>query len=345
MSKRPAEEPPRGDDEPRKRVQITDPPPSASSIASVVPGISRWSYAEIPDSLPPLPPIRPDLEEQVFRHPGLEGPNWEKLEWYGDATLEMVSTELIFETFSHLTAGSCSQIREQLVRNSTLSEYYRQYGMEQKTQLPEHMGKMVDLLRTNRNSRDVIKLQGDVFEAYVGAVVKSYPQGNANAVAWLKMLWGRTIKDQIKRAERHQEMIARAQPVVQQFSTAEGQPAQPQIKMEPLTEQNAKGRLSTAIAVPGIKIRYEDMPCNKKDKDTGLPLYAVGVYLDGWGETNKCLAYGVAKRKIDAGGKAAVQALENRKMIKVYEAKKKQYVAEKAKQLEAKKTGSSVEST
>ncbi|KAJ4136036.1 hypothetical protein NW768_003644 [Fusarium equiseti] len=338
MSKRPAEESPRGDDESRKRVQITNSPPSATSsyIASVVPGISRWSYAEIPDSLPPLPPIRPDLEEQVFRHPGLEGPNWEKLEWYGDATLEMISTEFILETFPHLPTGSCSQIREQLVRNSTLSEYYRQYGMEQKTQLPEDMGKMVDLLRTNRNNREVIKLQGDVFEAYVGAVVKSHPQGNADAVAWLKMLWGRTIKDQVKRAERHQEMIARAQPIVQQLSTTEGHPSQREIKKEPLTEQNAKGRLSAAIAVPGIKIRYEDMACKKKDKDTGLPLYAIGIFLDGWGETNRCLAHGVAKRKIDAGAKAAMQALENRKMMKVYEAKKKQWLAERAKQLEAK---------
>jgi ribonuclease-3 len=322
MSKRPAEKSP---DEPRKRVQVV-------SVASVAPGISRWYSAEIPDCLPPLPPISPDLEEQVFRHPGLGGPNWEKLEWYGDATLEMISTEFILETFPHLPTGRCSQIREQLVRNSTLAEYYRQYGMEHKTQLPEDFDKMTDLIRTQKNSRDVIKLQGDVFEAYVGAVVKSHPQGIANAVAWLKILWGRTIKHQIKQAERYQETITRAQPIVAQQSstTQEPQPTQPEAKVEPLTEQNAKGRLSAAIMVRGTKLRYEDMPCNKKDKDTGLPLYAIGVYLDGWGEINKHLGTGVAKRKTEAGGRAALQVLENRKLMKIYEAKKKQWLEERA---------------
>ncbi|KAL4723277.1 hypothetical protein ACLX1H_009767 [Fusarium chlamydosporum] len=332
MSKRLADSP----EGPRKRVQTSNPDPLVAStyIASVAPGISRWSSAEIPDSLPPLPPIRPDLEEQVFRHPGLGGPNWEKLEWYGDATLEMISTEFILETFPHIPTGRCSQIREQLVRNSTLSEYYRQYGMEHKTQLPEDVGKMPDLIRTHKNSKDIIKLQGDVFEAYVGAVVKSHPRGNADAVAWLKVLWGRTIKDQIKRAEKHNEAVAQAQfvvlPASQQSSNIQEQPVQPGLKVEPVTEQNAKSRLSAAILVPGIKIRYEDMPCKKKDKDTGLPLFAVGVYLDGWGETNKYLAHGVAKRKTEAGGRAAMQILENRKLLKVYEAKKKQWLEERA---------------
>ncbi|RGP80825.1 ribonuclease iii [Fusarium longipes] len=305
MSKRPAEI---SLDEPRKRVQVI-------AAGSVAPGISRWSYAEIADSLPPLPSISPELEEQVFRHPGLGGPNWERLEWYGDAVLEMISTELIFETFPHLPAGRCSQIREQIVCNRTLAGYYRQYGMDHKTQLPADFGKMTDLLRTKKNDRDVIKLQGDVFESYVGAVVKSHPQGFANAVAWLKMLWGRTIKDQIKRAEK--ETIAR--------QSIQEQPE----KTEPLTEQNAKNRLNAAILVPGVKIRYEDMPCKKKDKDTGLPLYAVGVYLDGWGETNKFLGLSSGKRKTEAGGKAALQALENRQLMKVYEAKKKQWLDER----------------
>ncbi|KAF5248004.1 hypothetical protein FAUST_410 [Fusarium austroamericanum] len=322
MSKRPAEE---SLDEPRKRVQV-------ATVASVAPGISRWSSTKIPDGLPPLPPINPDLEAQVFRHPGLGGPNWEKLEWYGDATLEMISTEFIFETFPHLPSGRCSQIREQLVRNVTLAGYYREYGMEHKTQLPIDIGKMAVLLQTQKNNKDVIKLQGDVFEAYVGAVVKSHPQGNANAVAWLKMLWGRTIKGQIQQAESYREIIAQAQPIItQQSPTMQEQSTQPEAKaVEPLTEQNAKARLSTAIAVPGVKLRYEDMPCKRKDRDTGLPLFAIGVYLDGWGETNKQLAFGVAKRKAEAGGKAALQVLKNEKVMKVYEAKKKQWLEEKA---------------
>ncbi|KAF5019353.1 hypothetical protein F66182_8642 [Fusarium sp. NRRL 66182] len=303
---------------PRKRVHLS----SEATIATLVAGITRWSSSDIStNDLPPLPPVTPELELQAFTHPGIGGPNYEKLEWYGDAALEMISTELVMETFDHLPVGRCSQIREQLVRNITLSEYYRQYGMAKRTRLPKDMGTMEDLIRTKPRDRDVIKIQGDIFEAYVGAVIKSDSQnGRANAVSWLKALWGRTINDQIKQAEERHEASAKAQ---------EARPTQ-QGGSETTSkgEQTPKDRLSHKIVVRGIKIRYEDMPCKKKDKNLNLPLYAIGAYLDGWGETNKLLGIGTALRKKEAGDKAAMVALENRKLLKVYEDKKKAYLDE-----------------
>ncbi|KAM0192008.1 hypothetical protein ACHAPA_003091 [Fusarium lateritium] len=318
MSKRPGEES-LGDAEPRKRVHLL----STAPVASLAPGISRWTSADIPDGLPPLPPISTELGEEVFRHPGLDSPNYETLEWYGDSVLEMVSTELVFETFRHyLPAGRCSQVREQLVRNLTLADYYRQYGMQHKTQLPKHMGSMADLIHNKGKDRDIIKIQGDIFEAYVGAVVKSDAQhGSANVVAWLKALWSRTIKDQIKQAERQHEasLAVRKQPAT---------PAQPSNMTIQQKELNAKMRLSSAVVVRGIKLRYEDMPCRKKDKNLNLPLFAIGVYLDGWGEKDKLLGIGTALGKKEAGEKAAAEALENRKLLKVYEAKKRAWMEE-----------------
>ncbi|KAH6955189.1 hypothetical protein HG530_015831 [Fusarium avenaceum] len=321
MSKRPGEES-LGDEEPRKRVHLL----STTSVASLAPGISRWTSADIPDGLPPLPPISAELGEEVFRHPGLGGPNYETLEWYGDSVLEMVSTELVFETFRHyLPAGRCSQVREQLVRNLTLADYYRQYGMQHKTQLPKHLGSMADLIHHKGRNRDVIKIQGDIFEAYVGAVVKSDAQhGNTNVVAWLKALWSRTIKDQIKQAERQHEASSLA--IRKQPPTHEQSPAQTSDMTR--KELNAKMRLSSAVVVRDIKLRYEDMPCKKKDKNLNLPLFAIGVYMDGWGETNKLLGIGTALGKKEAGEKAATEALENRKLIKVYEAKKRAWMEE-----------------
>ncbi|KAM0240857.1 hypothetical protein ACHAP5_007783 [Fusarium lateritium] len=318
MSKRPGEDS-LGDVEPRKRVHLL----STTPVASLAPGISRWTSADIPDGLPPLPPITTELGEEVFRHPGLDSPNYETLEWYGDSVLEMVSTELVFETFRHyLPAGRCSQVREQLVRNLTLADYYRQYGMQHKTQLPKHMGSMADLIHNKGKERDIIKIQGDIFEAYVGAVVKSDAQhGSANVVAWLKALWSRTIKDQIKQAERQHEasLAVRKQPAT---------PAQPSNMTIQQKELNAKMRLSSAVVVRGIKLRYEDMPCRKKDKNLNLPLFAIGVYLDGWGEKDKLLGIGTALGKKEAGEKAAAEALENRKLLKVYEAKKRTWMEE-----------------
>jgi ribonuclease-3 len=184
---------------------------------------------------------------------------------------------------------------------------------------------MADLIHHKGRDRDVIKIQGDIFEAYVGAVVKSDAQhGNTNVVAWLKALWSRTIKDQIKQAERQHDasLAIRKQP-----PTHEQSPAQAS-DMTLKKELNAKMRLSSAVVVRGIKLRYEDMPCKKKDKNLNLPLFAIGVYMDGWGETNKLLGIGTALGKKEAGEKAAAEALENRRLIKVYETKKRAWMEE-----------------
>ncbi|KAF4967102.1 hypothetical protein FSARC_5294 [Fusarium sarcochroum] len=309
------------DEGPRKRVQLSS-PTSVPVVPSLVPGISPWSSSDVPTSLPPLPVISPELEAQVFRHPGLGGANYEKLEWYGDSVLEMISTELVFATFDHLPTGRSSQLREQLVRNITLAEYYRQYGMEKRTQLPRDMGVMADLIRTNPRDKDLIKIQGDIFEAYVGAVARSQ-NGTAKVVAWLKALWSRTIKDQIKQAEKHSEASLKSAQEAQSTTKQENPET-----AKPKGEQTPKDRLSQTLVVKGVKIRYEDMPCKKKDKNLGLPLFAIGAYLDGWGETNKLLGIGTALGKKEAGFKAATVALENRKLMKVYEDKKKAFLEE-----------------
>ncbi|KAF4436771.1 ribonuclease III [Fusarium acutatum] len=334
MSKRPNQADHYEGDEPRKRVQLdSEKAPVIGTIATVAPGVSRWTVADIAPCLPPLPPISPELEEQVFRHPGLGGPNYERLEWYGDAVLEMISTELVFETFDYLPTGRSSQLREQLVRNVTLSDYYRQYGMQHKTKIPTHMGSMVDLISRSGRDKETIKIQGDVFEAYVGAVVKSDPRGAANAVAWLKALWARTIKDQIRQAAQHRKNALKGQRFLARSSattapTEQTVTTQAKPTAEPKAPSSNKERLARAIVVRGIKLRYEDMPCNKKDKNLNLPLFTVGVYLDGWGEAGKLLGFGTALGKKEAGEKAAQSILENKKQLKVYEAKKEVWIKE-----------------
>ncbi|KAJ4316418.1 hypothetical protein N0V84_007855 [Fusarium piperis] len=319
MSKRRNSETPE-DEGLRKRPHLT--PNTDNTLGSLIEGITPWTSSDISRNLPPLPPIaKPELEAAVFRHPGIgHGPNYEILEWFGDAALETISTDLVIQTFeNHLPAGRLSQIREQLVRNVTLAEYYRQYGFQKRTQLPIDMGTMEQLMRTKPRDRDVIKIQGDIFEAYVGAIIRADPvQGRTNAAAWLKALWGRTIEDQIKKVERtSQASVLKAQ----DNQSTEGEAGPPKKELTP------KERLAQVLVVKGIKIRYEDMPCNKKDKNLGLPLFAIGVYLDGWGETNKLLGIGTALQKKEAGAKAASAALENRKLMKLFGDKKKAFLS------------------
>jgi ribonuclease-3 len=132
----------------------------------------------------------------------------------------------------------------------------------------------------------------------------------ANTAAWLKLLWSMTIKDHILRNEKNR--VTSTQPVPDGLAT------NPNL--------SAKDILLREIGAKGILIRYEDMPGIGKDRDHGLPLYTIGVFLDGWGERNKLLATGTALKKKEAAQKAAQQALENKKLIKTYKAKKDAFI-------------------
>ncbi|KAK7417133.1 hypothetical protein QQX98_004736 [Neonectria punicea] len=284
----------------------------------LIPGMSAatpWSYSDISSELPPLPRISdPELELAVFSHPGVGyGPNYERLEWLGDAYIEMIATALIFQTFGTVTAGRGSQLREQLVRNLTLAEYFKQYKMEKKARLPTDMGNLEQLMITNPRDKELIKIQGDMFEAFVAAVVVSDPaNGLTTVITWLKSLWGRTIKDQIKQAELERNSAAKKESVASMASGGIG-----------ARDVRPKERLAKILSVKGIRLRYEDMPNNnKRDKNLSLPLFTVGVYLDGWGETNKFLGVGTALQKKEAGQKAAMMALENKKLMTLFGDKK-----------------------
>ena len=278
-------------------------------------GLTPWISAAIPHELPPLPPILdPKLEQEAFTHPGAhQVSNYEKLEWFGDACIEIFATDLIIDTFRNTPASRCNQIREQLVRNVTLAQFYRAYGMESRTRLPTDMESMAVLMRTKPKDKAVIKIQGDVFESYVGAVVRSDPKNGRNVAAqWLKALWGREIKDQIVAAERDAGKQQQSNQLAESSGGGETKRLLP------------KEALASMIKAKGVRLRYVDEPKSgiKKDRHLNLPLYIIGVYLDGWGETNKLLGVGSALKKTEAGQKAATMALENKKLMKLYADKK-----------------------
>ena len=89
------------------------------------------------DSLPELPPIPSDIAKVVFTHPeALHGPNlgkidasYDRLEFLGDAYIELMASRLVLKRFPHMPAGRLSQQREMLVKNDTLAEYAEHYGM------------------------------------------------------------------------------------------------------------------------------------------------------------------------------------------------------------------------
>jgi ribonuclease-3 len=286
------------------------PPPLIPSVS-----LTPWTSSDIPRELPPLPAIKnPELERQAFQHPGTSGgANYTRLEWLGDAYLELIATAIIFATFPTTSSGRCSQLREQLIRNTTLADYFRQYGLTSKAVLPADVVDNGLSGRGRSSDKDIIKTQGDMFEAYVAAVILSDPEdGLSHCINWLRALWSRTIKDQIIKAER----------IERDASSNPTQEARPGARAATPKEELAK-----LIVVKGVRLEYKDMPGKeKKDRNLKLELFTVGVYLTGWGEDNKLLGWASALSKKEAGQKAAARALESKKQMKVYAAKKQAFL-------------------
>ncbi|SPO05740.1 uncharacterized protein DNG_08427 [Cephalotrichum gorgonifer] len=274
--------------------------------------ITPWTVDDIPSSLPPLPPADPQLAEAAFRHQALstrEQLAYDRLEWVGDANIYLLSTYFIFSTFGGLDPGKSSQMRERLVRNQTLAAYFREYDLGTRAKVPGFI-KLGE-------GKDGMKVQGDMFEAYVAAVILSdHERGPARAVTWLKALWARTIADDIRRAEKMPE-TQRVQELGQDRSETEA--------------GTAKLRLNQALRVPGVELIYEDVPTKQKNKANKSPMFSVKLFLRGWGEQKKELGWGTSVSKKEAGQKAAVMALANKKLMAVYVARKKAYVEEMAK--------------
>jgi len=295
-------------------------PESTTAMPLATSSITQWNLSDIPKTTPLLPKVLdPALETAALTHsgmtPGQPSASYERLEWIGDAYLYLISSSLIYQTFKSLPPGRCAQIREILVRNSTLASYSVRYKLDRRVRFPAEFGKQGRQGGTMVTDKERNKVLGDAFEAYVGAIILSDPDhGLVRAAAWLKALWAGTIENNI-REEKKKEA---SQPPASSLETrgANGQTPTP------------KMRLSSAILIPGVKLRYEDVDRKEEKKpDDKLQRFSVAIFLDGWGETNKELAWASALSKKEAGQLAAQKVLNNKTLIQPYAIKKKEFLA------------------
>ena len=257
--------------------------PSSSSPTKLSSSPQDLVYNGHQDTLPKLPEIlNKSLENIPFTHQGTltakesndVDMSYDRLEFLGDAYIELIATRVIFPRFPKLTAGQLSQKRQLLVKNETLADFSLAYGFDARARLPKDV-----LMANNFDSRKLwTKIMGDIFEAYVAAVILSDPDNGFSVVeAWMTELWGPTLSN----------------------------------RDEGTLNLNAKSQLAAKIMGKGIKINYrEDAPpeLNKKD---GKILFRIGAYLTGWGWENKHLGSGEGWNKNEAGGHAAAQAMSN----------------------------------
>ncbi|CAF9914827.1 MAG: hypothetical protein ALECFALPRED_009793 [Alectoria fallacina] len=242
-------------------------------------------YNGHPSTLPPRPPILDKaLESVAFTHPGYlscdtaskVNISYDRLEFLGDAYIELMATRVIFPRFPRLAAGRLSQQREMLVKNETLAEYALAYGFDEKAKLPGTYNV------PGKDSRKLwLKTLGDIFEAVVAAIIISDPeQGFQVAEAWLAALWESKLGSQ-KREDTE------------------------------TVDPKAKMYLAAKIMGKGIKINYRDEAPPVQMRQEGKLIFQIGVYLTGWGWEDQHLGSGKGLNKQEAGQKAAADAMGN----------------------------------
>lgn len=282
------------------------PPPTSES--NHVPGYIPFT---VPAGLPDAPEITdPKLKGAPFQHRSatisnrstetVEHTSYERLELLGDAYLELFASRLIFTRLAHLTAGRMSQIRELLVKNETLAEYAQAYGFEKRVSTADmqHMQKELkqNVIKSNKGFN---KILGDVFEAYVAAVVLSdLENGFSTAEKWLTALWA----PKLQYALEHDSAFV-------PNSLLHAQDEDPKKRYDP----NAKNALQMRVRTKnnGVKLEYEEYAKMQELKGDllGQNRWFIGVYLTGEGYQKKLLGKGEGRNKVEAGNWAAIDAM------------------------------------
>ena len=268
---------------PHKRVQRDD-PRALDSKSFQQPDRDNISSVQ---SLPPLPAISQQYEDVVFTHPSVNtqhGANYDRLEFLGDAYIELIASQLIYAKFPDLGAGRMSQVREDLVKNETLANYVVLYGLDKRLRQGE---------RLQRESKHAwLKIKGDLFEAYVAAIILSNPTNGIDITKrWLSELWGPKL---------------------------DAQSAKPQVSSK------SKEDLAKKISGKGVKINYVDEKDPEVHYGKGKETYYIAAYLNGWGWENRYLGSGEGLSRTAAGQAAAAAALSNEPLINEIVAKKLQ---------------------
>lgn len=267
---------------------------------------SAPSHGGPSQDLPELPPIDTRFERPVFTHrsEGLQNPddptmvNYERLEFLGDAQLEHIASLVIFERYNSAAPGKMSTIRESLLRNQVLCDFARKYGFDKKLIINQGVETI--------SKETLVKIHGDIFEAYVAAVILSnadYHEGFRIVRKWLTALW---------------------EPMLAKY----GMPG------SVASNVKSKEELARAVLVKGVRLNYIDERPPVAFKSRGITTYFIGVYLNGWGYDNQHLGSGQGISKIEAGQEAAKAAMKHPLMDEI-RARRAAYVIEKEKSEQA----------
>lgn len=116
------------------------------------------------------------LLNQALTHPSFgmdyHVPHYQRLEFLGDAVLELHISELLYAAHPELSEGMLTRMRADLVCEASLSKALRDMGLNQFIRL--------SVGETRSGGRDKPSIQCDVFEAIIGAMYMDGANEEAN---------------------------------------------------------------------------------------------------------------------------------------------------------------------
>jgi len=272
-----------------------------TAVPAPIPGVRAGSGSESPDSvstngwvLPPLPPITDlTLLNSPFVHAN-SLPNhvtatstnsYEPLEFLGDAYLEVMATRLIHTRFPMYTVGQKAGLREILIKNETLAQYARDYGLNHRVQMAKNSKELLSPAKWT-------KILGDVFEAYVACIILSDDvNGMKTAEEWLGELWEPKVKEWLRVGDGKTNGIQES------------------------INHDVKGELQRYVVSKGVQLNYVEIRPMEFDRNNNRTTYHIGLYLTGWGYNKVKLGSGSGRSKQIAGSEAAKNAFAISKMV------------------------------
>ncbi|KAG9636984.1 hypothetical protein KCU69_g19389, partial [Aureobasidium melanogenum] len=252
-----------------------------TSLSSTCQQFPLPTLPQVPDGPYSRAPFVHKSSSQHDRTSAVGDMTYERLEFLGDAYLEVIATRLIFSRYPHLAAGRQAQIRERLVKNDTLTQFSMAYHFQ-------------DRLKAGGGERELGKASGkilaDVFEAYVAAVILSDPvDGFRRAETWLTELWAPIL-------------LREFGPISSDGGATFNE-----------YNQNAKQELQQKIVGRDVKLEYlENRPM---EQTKHMQRYFISLFLTGWGYEKQLLGSGEGQNKVEAGNRAAMDAMVKSKDI------------------------------
>lgn len=166
----------------------------------------------------------PDLLQMAMSHRSVDGANYERLEFLGDAILSFLMAEILFLKYPNAQEGELSRLRANFVKGETLAEVARELGLGQYLRLGA--GEL------KSGGRDRSSILADAVEAVLGAL---YLDGGIELCREKLLLWFNDRLDKMVQKKTHKDPKTH----LQEWAQAEGLdlPVYEVIKIDGLAHQ------------------------------------------------------------------------------------------------------------